>query len=261
MTSYFNMGNVLVKSAVIDVGIQWAGFAVSAALKTEKFYDLLGSGTFLYLAYKSLQWGKRYFARQKIQTGLVMVWALRLGLYLFSRILKDGHDRRFDKVRNVPTKFFLFWTVQAVWVFITLLPTLILNAKQHDEELSTRDYIGWGIWGLGFFFEALSDYQKSEFRADPDNAGKFITSGLWSLSRHPNYFGEILVWAGLFISASSVMRGSDYISLISPIFVTFLLTKVSGVPLLERSAMKRWGTDPLYQEYVRKTPVLIPFLY
>ncbi|ELT87489.1 hypothetical protein CAPTEDRAFT_113160 [Capitella teleta] len=255
------MGNILVKSAVLDVGIQWALFVVAAALKTEKFYDLAGSSTFLLLAIQSLRWGNGFFLRQRVQTGMVVTWATRLGFYLFSRILQDGGDKRFDKVRNVPSTFFVYWTIQAVWVFVTLLPTLILNSKKSDQELTKRDYAGWTLWAIGFVFEALADHQKSVFRANPENAGRFIQSGLWGISRHPNYFGEILMWLGMYLSASTTFRGWEHLGVISPIFVTYLLTKVSGIPLLERMAMQRWGDNPLHAEYVRNTAVLVPFIY
>ncbi|KAK7493212.1 hypothetical protein BaRGS_00015549 [Batillaria attramentaria] len=255
------MGNSLAKAAAVDVGIQWCCWVLAAALKTEKFYDLAGSGTFFALAYQSLRWGGTYHTRQKVQTGMVMTWAARLGLYLFSRVLQDGRDRRFNNVRDRPGVFFIYWTLQAVWVFSTLLPTLMLNSKKDDKPLTTRDYIGWGLWGLGFFFEVVADYQKSQFKANPENAGRFINQGLWSLSRHPNYFGEILMWSGLYVSASSVLSGWEHISVISPLFLSYLLINVSGIPMLEAYGRKKWGAEPAYQEYVRNTAKLIPFIW
>lgn len=173
-----------------------------------------------------------------------------------------------------------------MWVFMTLLPTLMLNSEKRNVPLGTRDYIGWTVWGLGFATEAIADQQKWFFKRDPDNAvsqnsyrgtfltaetsneqlsfpahlqGKFIQSGLWAYSRHPNYFGEILQWSGLWLSASSVMKGPQYLSVVSPLFVWFLLNHVSGIPLLEKQAMKKWGSDPAFQEYVKNTPVLWPW--
>ncbi|XP_064614376.1 uncharacterized protein LOC135478042 [Liolophura sinensis] len=259
--SFSIMGSSFSKAAALDFGIQWGCWVVAAALKTEKFYDLAGSSTFFLLAYQTLQWSRTQHLRQKVQSGMVMTWAVRLGLYLFSRILKDGSDSRFNYVRDQSAKFLLYWTIQGVWVYITLLPTLILNAERSDRPLGKRDYLGWAIWTLGFLIETVADYQKSCFKADPANKGQFIQSGLWSISRHPNYFGEILVWTGLYLSASSVMSGLQYASVISPLFVTFLLTKVSGIPLLERAAEKRWGHQPIYQDYVRKTAVLVPYIW
>ncbi|XP_072167959.1 uncharacterized protein [Diadema setosum] len=251
----------LVRSAAWDLGIQWGCFAVAALLKTEKFYDLAGSGTFLFLALQTLRWGGTWYLRQRIQTGLVSIWALRLGLYLFSRVLADGFDRRFNKARNSPALFFVYWTIQALWVWITLSPTMVLNGVKKDKPLCVRDYVGWGMWAVGFLMEVIADRQKAVFKGNPDNVGKFITTGLWSISRHPNYFGEILCWLGLYISASSALSGWQHLTAVSPILVTFLLTRVSGIPLLEKHGMKRWGSDPKYQEYLKKTAVLVPFLW
>lgn len=260
-----NMGgaasSILQRCVLWDVGIQWAMWAVSSAFQTERFYDAAGSGTFAFLAVKSFQWGAVRNKRQTIQTSLVVVWAARLFLFLFTRILLEGHDKRFKNVRDNPKVFFIYWTVQALWIFLTLLPTLMLNAEKKEVALGPRDYIGWAIYGTGLFLESVSDYQKSAFKANPDNAGKFITSGFWSFSRHPNYLGEIMVWTGLYISASSVLSGWQHIGVISPLFVYFLLTRVSGIPMLEKMGMKRWGNDPNYLEYVKKTPVLFPSLW
>ncbi|KAG5282341.1 hypothetical protein AALO_G00054930 [Alosa alosa] len=253
------MGSTLAKCAITDLGIQWVGWAVASTFKTEKFYDLAGSGTFVALAHLSRIWGGTGYQRQNIQTGLVTAWGLRLGTFLFLRILKDGQDRRFNGVRDSPGTFFVYWTVQALWVFITLLPTLILNSEKHDVPLGATDYIGWGMWGLGFATEAIADQQKWSFKRDPDNTGKFIQSGLWAYSRHPNYFGEILQWSGLFLSASSVMRGPQYLSVVSPLFLWFLLRYVSGIPMLEKQAMKKWGSDVAYQNYIQNTPLLWPW--
>ncbi|XP_022080000.1 uncharacterized protein LOC110973462 [Acanthaster planci] len=250
--------SILARSAVLDFGIQWGLFAIAAALKTEKFYDLAGSSTFLLLTYQTLKWGGTFHFRQVVQSGMVGVWALRLGMYLFSRVLNEGEDRRFRQAKNNLGLFFFFWTMQAVWVWLTLLPTQILNAQTNDRPLTKRDYVGWGMFVVGLLLEIVADYQKAVFRADPDNTGKFINTGLWSISRHPNYLGEIILWAGLYISASSVMTGKQYLSVISPIFVYLLLTRVSGIPLLERYGLKKWGNSNLYQEYLKKTPVLWP---
>ncbi|XP_053373736.1 uncharacterized protein LOC123531627 [Mercenaria mercenaria] len=256
------MGNSFGKAAVIDFSIQWALWAVASIFKTEKFYDLAGSGTFLYLAYQTLKWGGTYYTRQKVTTGLVMTWAARLGLFLFTRVLKEGKDSRFDKVKGRPGMFWIYWTIQGMWIFTTLLPLLVLNNKKEDKPLCTRDYVGWGLWALGFLFETVADYQKSAFKGNPDNAGKFITTGLWSISRYPNYFGEICMWLGIFISSTSAMTEPvEYGSVISPLFVIFLLLRVSGIPLQERQQMKRWGDNPLFKDYVKKTAKLIPFIW
>ena len=262
---FYSTASPLVKAALVDVAIQWGLWSVAAYFQTEVFYDLAGSSTFLYLAWQTLKWGKAYHTRQVIQTLCVSAWSLRLGSYLFVRIINDkGIDKRFNRVRSNPFRFFVYWTVQACWIWITLAPTMILNIKgmrSQEKELGTSDYIGWALWLAGFLLEVIADTQKSTFRSNPDNHGKWVTTGLWGVSRHPNYLGEMMLWTGLFISASSVLRGKEWFSIISPAFVIFLLTKVSGVPLLERQADKRWGHLQEYLSYKRNVACLIPYIW
>lgn len=251
---------ILLKSLVADFVIQGSLFIVAAIFKTEKFYDLAGSGTILLLAYQSRQWSTTNFFRQYVQTAMMMTWSFRLGLYLFTRIMKEGHDRRFNGVRENPLKFFFFWTLQAIWVYVSLLPTLILNSETQDRPLSLKDYAGWLLWISGFLLEVVADWQKTRFRNNPNNAGQFINTGLWKYSRHPNYLGEVLMSFGLYISASSVMYGYEYLSVLSPILITLLLVKISA-PVLDRAADKRWASDPAYKKYTQKTPALFPFVH
>ena len=146
-------------------------------------------------------------------------------------------------------------------MWVSLLPTLILNSKREDRSITTRDYIGWSIWLAGMLLETVSDYQKYTFRAKPDNQGMWIQSGLWGVVRHPNYLGEILLWTGLFISASSVFRPADYLAVLSPILIALQLIHVSGIKMLERRALKRWGSDPNFQAYMKSSYRLIPYIY
>lgn len=258
--------NVLLKAGAVDFSIQWIAFAIAYLLKTEKFYDLVGSSTFLYLCWVTLNWAKRgtaapIFQRQLIQNSCVSIWAARLGTFLFSRVLRSGEDRRFRKAKESASLFFTFWTVQGLWVWLTLLPTMILNTKTEDKELNYRDYLGFGLWACGFLIEAIADQQKSRFRDNPSNHGAFISHGLWSICRHPNYLGEILMWLGLFFPASNVMQGKEFLSVMSPLFVVYLLTNVSGVPLLERYADKKWGSLVAYQQYKARTAKVFPYIW
>ena len=265
----YNMGNILssvpkrplLTAAALDFGIQWSLWVVASIYQTEKFYDLAGSSTFIFLTLQSLRWQRKVNLRQLVQSGCVTVWALRLGLFLFHRIIQDGKDNRFNKVRGSPRLFLIYWTVQGVWVWLTLLPTLILNTSTKDEKLTWRDYLGWSLWLVGFTLEVAADRQKSQFRADPANRGKWISSGLWSLCQYPNYLGEILMWSSLFLPASSVMSGHQYWSAISPMFVAYLVTRVSGIPILERQGLKKWGHLTEYQKYRQNTAVLIPYIW
>lgn len=257
--------NELAKAAVFDLGLQWAAFSISYALKTEKFYDLIGSSTFLGLTWLTLSWGKQdgsqYFDRQIAQNLCVSLWASRLGCFLFSRVLSSGEDRRFRKVKGNFSLFLMYWTIQGLWVWFTLLPTMILNLKKVDKEMNYRDYLGFAIFASGFLIEATADYQKTKFRSNPLNKDKFVKTGLWSISRHPNYFGEILIWCGLFLPASNVLEGKEWLSIISPMFVSYLLTKVSGIPILEKYADQKWGALSEYQKYKQNTAKLIPFVW
>jgi len=265
MATRFLSDNPLAKAAAFDFGLQWAAFVVAYAMKTEKFYDLVGSSTFLGLTWLTLTWGRRgnlpFFDRQVMQNSCVSLWAARLGMYLFSRVMASGEDRRFRKAKESPSMFLMFWTIQGLWVWLTLLPTMILNLKQKDKELNYRDYLGFSLFAVGFMIEAVADYQKSKFRSDPANKNKFVNTGLWSVSRHPNYLGEILLWSGLFLPASNVMEGKELLSVLSPLFVTYLLTNVSGIPILERYADRKWGGMVEYQNYKRTTSKLFPYIW
>jgi len=235
-------------------------FAISTLLGTkEKFYDLTGGSTFVLVALLSYISNSGFHLRQKVITGCVVTWGLRLSLYLFQRILKEGRDRRFNRVRDKPSQLFIFWTIQGVWVLLTLLPVLILNSKKDDIPVDNLDRIGWGLWSAGFLIESIADLQKARFQRTKGK--EWIDTGLWSLSRHPNYLGEIMMWCGIFLSSSRVMRGLEYLSVLSPAFVSFLLCCVSGIPLLEQSADKRWGSSIEYQLYKKHTAILIPFLW
>merc|ERR1712066_182859 len=125
----------------------------------------------------------------------------------------------------------------------------MLNNETRNKPLGPRDYFGWSIWAIGMLFEVIADYQKSVFKNDPKNEGKFITSGLWSISRHPNYFGEITMWIGICLSGSTCFEGATWMAWLSPLTTFLLLTKVSGVPMLEKQGEARWGSDPAYQWY------------
>lgn len=264
------MGAMLLLAG-IDFGIQWVVGGVSALFATERFYDLTGSATFLLLTYGGLRLGgggrASIFAaspRQLTTSAMICAWASRLGSFLFLRVLRAGEDVRFKDVKHDPKRFLIWWTIQGVWVFVTLLPSLILNLKRDagpSRILGMRDYVGWLIWVMGFLVEVLADRQKTLFRSNSDNAGRFITSGLWSVSRHPNYFGEMIMWAGIWLSSSSVMSGLELLSVFSPAFVAFLIARVSGIPMLERMADKRWGEEPAYVAYRDSTALLIPYLW
>ncbi|CAF1563058.1 unnamed protein product [Rotaria magnacalcarata] len=254
------MGLQLGKLIGIDFAIQFLGWALSVKFRTERHFDLTGSLTFILLTYLSRN-KRRSTLRQNIQSSCVFFWALRLGAFLFYRILKVGKDSRFDRMRNNPTRLLITWMIQGIWVLITLLPTLYLNQKQVDKPLTKTDYVGWILWLFGFIFETIADKQKMSFKNNLNNKNAFIETGLWKYSRHPNYFGEMCAWFGLYISSSHMLVGYErFFGVLSPIFVTLLISFLSGIPILERQAMKLFASNPAYQAYRKRTPILIPFL-
>ncbi|MCB0954424.1 MAG: DUF1295 domain-containing protein, partial [Microthrixaceae bacterium] len=127
-----------------------------------------------------------------------------------------------------------------------------------EEPLAWWWLAGAALWTAGFVLESVADLQKSRFRADESNRGDFITSGVWAWSRHPNYLGEIMLWTGVALIALPALQGWQFVTLISPLFVFVLLRYISGIPLLERSARRRWGDDPRWLAYQRNTPMLLP---
>ncbi|MEJ2012925.1 MAG: DUF1295 domain-containing protein [Anaerolineales bacterium] len=240
--------------------IQWIAFIPAYLQQSEKFYDLTGSLTYLTVVTLAVLVSPPQDARSLLLLGLIAVWAIRLGSFLFLRIRKAGEDTRFEELKTSFWRFLLTWTLQGLWVSLTLAAALAAITSVQRIELGAFGLVGLLVWILGFGIEVIADRQKSAFRSDPANAGKFIQSGLWSWSRHPNYFGEIVLWVGIALIALPVLRGWQWVSLISPLFVILLLTRVSGVPMLEARADERWGGQPDYEAYKARTPVLLPKL-
>jgi steroid 5-alpha reductase family enzyme len=238
--------------------IQWVAFIPAFIKQTEKFYDLVGSITFLSVTWIAVLLNPVVDARALLLLGIVSIWAIRLGTFLFRRVRAAGEDRRFRDVKPSFVRFLIYWTVQGLWVSLTLAAALAAITTMTRRDLGIFALVGFLLWILGFGIEVIADRQKSKFRADPQNAGKFINTGLWSWSRHPNYFGEILLWIGVAVITIPVLSGWQWLTLISPIFVAILLTRVSGIPILESLADEKWGGQAEYENYKGKTSLLIP---
>ena len=238
--------------------IQWLGFIAAYVLQTEKFYDLTGSVTYITVATLAVLLSPKIDDRSVLLLAPVLIWATRLGTFLFGRIMQSGKDERFDELKPSFIRFLNTWTLQGLWVTFTAAAALAGITTTTRVGLGWVAVVGILIWAFGFGFEVLADTQKSAFKADRENKGRFIDVGLWAWSRHPNYFGEIVLWIGVAIIAVPALRGWQWVTLISPVFVTLLLTRVSGIPILERRADERWGGQEDYEAYKARTPVLIP---
>jgi len=245
-------------SVGLAFAIQWLAFIAAYLLQTESFFDLTGSLTYISVTAIAVLLSPVVDGRSILLLGLVVVWAARLGTFLFRRIRRAGKDARFDEIKPSFLRFLNTWTLQGLWVTLTLAAALAAITTTTRKELDPFAAIGFLVWVFGFSFEVAADTQKSRFRADPKNKGRFIHTGLWAWSRHPNYFGEIVLWVGVAIIALPVLRGWQWVTLISPVYVALLITRISGVPLLEKQADERWGGQEDYEAYKERTPVLIP---
>ncbi len=243
--------------AVVFV-IQWLGFIVAYLSQTERFYDLTGSITYICVTSIAVLLSPPVDGRSILLLILVVLWAGRLGTFLFRRILRAGKDARFDDIKVSFVRFLNAWMLQGLWVTFTLAAALAAITTTTRKGLGLFALMGSLVWGVGFAIEVTADAQKNRFRAKPGNKGRFIDTGLWSWSRHPNYFGEIVIWTGVAIIALPVLQGRQWVTLISPVFVALLLTRISGVPILEKRADEKWGGREDYEAYKNRTPMLIP---
>jgi steroid 5-alpha reductase family enzyme len=243
--------------------VQWIVFIPSFLRQTEKFFDLTGGLTYISITLLVLFLSPGALAdpRSLILAALVVIWAARLGTFLYRRIHKAGKDDRFDELKPSFIRFLNVWTIQGLWVTFTAAAAWVAITSATRVGLDVFALVGFLVWAFGFGFEVVADNQKSRFNADPANRGKFIRTGLWAKSRHPNYFGEITLWVGVAILAIPTLQGWQWIAMASPLFVALLLIRISGIPLLQAKAEKKWGGQADYEEYKKNTPVLIPRIW
>tara|TARA_Y100000590_G_scaffold375927_1_gene441152 strand:- start:193 stop:957 length:765 start_codon:yes stop_codon:yes gene_type:complete len=246
--------------------IHWILFIPAFIFKTERFFDLTGAianttVVSIALYYKYMHFSPILDYRSIIIQILVSLWAIRLGAFLFYRVLSDGKDRRFDEIKISFLKFLFTWNLSAFWVFITTCCALTVISSKMVVVPDYYMFFGIFLWVAGFLVETIADFQKRKFKSISSNKDQFINSGLWSISRHPNYLGEIILWSGIAVIGLPVLSRFEYITLISPIFVYLLLTRISGINLLEEIADKKWGNLDSYNLYKKTVPVLFPNIF
>jgi steroid 5-alpha reductase family enzyme len=245
-------------------GLQLTGFIPSFYLKSEKYYDLFGGISFIFsiflMLFLKIRITNDLSTREIILASCVLLWTIRLSFFLFQRVKRVGKDVRFDNLKFSFSKFLLAWMTQGLWVFICLFPILIVFSSPTNDEII---YLAFGglIYLVGMVIEIIADYQKTIHNKLNNKKRKFISSGLWSRSRHPNYFGEFLIWTGITIICFPVFSGFKYLALITPIFIYFLLNHISGVNLLEERAKEKWGNNPEYVKYLKTTPKFFPKIF
>lgn len=241
--------------------LNWLAYIPASIAQTEKYYDLIGAVSYISMISLAIYLSAPLDLRAQVVSALVILWAVRLGSYLFKRIRHEKSDHRFDELKTNPFRFLITWTVQAAWVVITSLCALVILSSNPTLRWDIFATIGLAIWVFGFTIEVVADWQKSQFKRNPENKGRFIQTGLWSRSQHPNYFGEIVLWIGIAIIAFPILSGWQYLALLSPVFVILLLLKISGIPILQKTAKERWGNEIEFQKYHQSTPILIPKLF
>ena len=257
----FNGFPVFVLVIGIAFIIQVVAFIPAYKSQTEKYYDITGTITYVLTTAITLLLTEILDIRSLLLAALIVIWALRLGIFLFRRVHNVGKDGRFDNLKPSFIRYLNTWVIQGLWVSFTSAAALAAISSKTKVDLGIVGVVGLIIWAAGFAIEITADSQKKKFKANPKNINKFIDEGLWARSRHPNYFGEILLWFGVSVIAFPVLQGAQLFTLISPIFVYILLTKGSGIPILEKRADKKWGGMPEYEEYKKSTPILVPKVF
>ena len=249
---------VMVCCALLAFAINWIAYIPANIKQTEHFYDLTGSITYISVIGFAVVFSGDLDTRGLLAAIMVLVWAIRLGSFLVLRIRQDGKDDRFDEIKTNPLRFLSAWTLQGLWVILTAACALVIITSSSSKAIGLIGAIGIIIWIVGFIIEVIADAQKRAFRRNKNNAGRFINTGLWSWSRHPNYFGEIMLWVGMAVFALPILSAWQYLTLVSPLFVYLLLTKVSGIPMLRAKSDARWGEEAEYQHYIKTTSKLLP---
>lgn len=249
----------LLQMLVLSIAINGVFFVIAALLRTDVFTDITYSLTFAVMAAVLFAFAPFRGMLEFAIAGATLLWALRLGGYLFYRILRIKVDHRFDDKRNSFVKFGSFWLLQAISVWAIMLPVYGLLSGGKGATISPAALVpGLAVFVAGLAIETVADAQKFAFKSKPESKGEFMSTGVWRYSRHPNYFGEMLVWWGIALPGAFAFRGAEFLFFLGPLYITLLLLFVSGIPILEKEADRKWESREDYREYKRRTSLLIP---
>ena len=241
--------------------MQWAAFVPAWYWRTERWFDLVGSATFLTVMLAALAASGWADARALLLAAMVAAWALRLGAFLFARIRRQGFDRRFAEIKRDAARFLPH--VDAAGAVGVADPGV--RAGRGDRSGARARWVGPPpsappCGGRGSAWRSWPTRRSAASERGRRTPTGSIATGLWARCRHPNYFGEIVLWTGVAVAALPALESWRYVTLISPVFVWLLLTRISGIPLLEAQAERQWGGDPAYLSYRARTPTLVPAL-
>jgi steroid 5-alpha reductase family enzyme len=250
--------NAFLDAGFLVLSLMVVMWLISLALKNSSIVDIFWGTGFVLIAWLTfLLFPEGYLPRKILSVLLVSIWGLRLSIHIFLRNKGKGEDFRYQKWRNEAgpswwyRSFFKVFLLQGILMWIISLPVVAAQVSPNGP-LSILDYFGVAVWIIGFYFEAAGDFQLAQFKSNPENKGRVLNNGVWKYSRHPNYFGDAFQWWGFFILALSA---GYWWTLISPVIMTLLLIRVSGVALLEKTLKE---TKPGYREYVENTSAFIP---
>lgn len=252
---------LLVLTALVTFGFQILFFITMYLSRLDSLLIFAGSINLMILAVLTFTLGGAYEARQIVLTTCVLAWGTRMFLFFMFRAILSWRDRSTeDKVGNI-YKLLFFRALRAIFVWCVALPVTITNSKSSEDVSvpSTLDYVGWGLFTFGFLFEAIADIQKVMFRQLPESVDHWTDVGVWTWSRHPDFFGEILVWLGIYISSLVDFEGLEHVAFISPLFMILFIAFVSGIPDLELAANRHHGHKDDYHVYKSRTSILLPF--
>uniref|UniRef100_T1JI56 Uncharacterized protein n=1 Tax=Strigamia maritima TaxID=126957 RepID=T1JI56_STRMM len=254
-------------TAIVIGSLQFIFFIIAAVFQFDKLTDFASGGNFIIVAILTFILAQSYSRRQLLVTTFICIWGIRLSCYLVYRVMKVGREKSFRRRSSNIIRYAIFWTFQAFWVFVVSLPVVYINSPLNAEPnqalnikktMTPFDVVGTTVFLLGFLCETIADMQKNNFKDDPANQGKWCDVGLWGWSRHPNYFGEVSVWWGIFIIAVNVLEGIEWVAVVGPSFITLIILFLSGIPILEKISDDRYRGNTSYHIYKECTSPFIP---